>query len=83
MEEQLCEIENIIKDQKPLPSELDEFKLVYNETQALYKSGRYADIHTAMQEELGSICYRILENTAVFKNEEDLKRFLKTAGFEV
>lgn len=83
LEEQLCEIENIIKDQKPLPPKLGEFKLVYNETQALYKSGRYADIHTAMQEELGSICYRILENTAVFKNEEDLKRFLKTAGFEV
>ena len=83
LEEQLCEIEKIIKDQKPLLTELDEFKLVYNETQALYKSGKYADIHTAMQEELGSICYRILENTAVFKNEEDLMRFLKTAGFEV
>lgn len=34
LEEQLCEIEKIIKDQKPLPTELDEFKLVYNETQS-------------------------------------------------
>lgn len=32
LEEQLCEIENIIKDQKPLPTEFDEFKLVYEET---------------------------------------------------
>ena len=83
LEEQLCEIENIIKDQKPLPTELDEFKLVYNETQALYKSGKYADIHTTMQEELGSICYRILENTAVFKEEKDLLNFLTEAGFEI
>lgn len=36
-----------------------------------------------MREELGSICYRILENTAVFKEEKDLMLFLKTAGFEV
>jgi len=36
-----------------------------------------------MQEELGSICYRILENTAVFKKEEDLLLFLQQAGFEI
>lgn len=83
LEEQLCEIENIIKDKKPLPPEFAEFKLVYDETKALYASGKHTDIHTAMQEELGSICYRILENTAVFKEEKDLMRFLKTAGFDI
>ena len=83
LEEQLCEIENVIKDQKPLPPELDEFKLVYDETKALYESGKYADMRTAMQEELGSICYRILENTAVFKKEKDLMRLLEDAGFEI
>ena len=46
-------------------------------------SGKYKDIHKAMQEELGSICYRILENTAVFKEENYLLEFLQGAGFEI
>lgn len=35
----------------------------------------------AINEELGSICYRILNNTAVFKQKEDLLAFLTTLGF--
>ena len=83
LEEQLNEIERIIEAKSALPPEYAEFKLVYDETKALYESGKYEDIHKALQEELGSICYRILENTAVFKREEDFLRFLKTAGFEI
>ncbi len=83
LEEQLNEIERIIEAKSALPPEYAEFKLVYDETKALYESGKYADIHKALQEELGSICYRILENTAVFKREEDFLRFIKTAGFEI
>ena len=48
---------------------------------ALYESGKYADIHKALQEELGSICYRILENTAVFKREEDFFAVYKNGRF--
>ena len=66
-----------------MPPEYAAFKLVYDETKALFESGKYADIHRAMQEELGSVCERILENTAVFKEEEDLHNFLREAGFEV
>ena len=83
LEEQLNEIERIIEAKSALPPEYAEFKLVYDETKALYESGKYEDIHKALQEELGSICYRIPENTAVFKREEDFLRFLKTAGFEI
>lgn len=83
LEEELNKIKRIIEAKSALPPEYAEFKLVYDETKALYESGKYADIHKAMQEELGSICYRILENTAVFKREEDFLRFLKTAGFEI
>lgn len=83
LEEELNKIKRIIKAKSELPPEYAEFKLVYDETKALYESGKYADIHKALQEELGSICYRILENTAVFKREEDFLRFLKTAGFEI
>ena len=83
LEEELNKIKRIIEAKSALPPEYAEFKLVYDETKALYESGKYEDIHTALQEELGSICYRILENTAVFKREEDFLRFLKTAGFEI
>lgn len=83
LEEELNKIEGIIESKTQLPPEYAAFKLVYEETKALYESGKYADIHTAMREELGSICERILENTAVFKEEEDLHNFLREAGFEV
>ena len=83
LEEELNKIEQIIEAKTQLPPEYSAFKLVYDETKTLYESGKYADIHTAMQEELGSICYRILENTAVFREEKYLLEFLKEAGFEI
>ena len=72
----------MIETKKPLHSEYSQFQLVYDETKALYNSGKYKTVHQAMQEELGSVCYRILENTAVFKEEKDLLAFLATVGFE-
>lgn len=83
LEEQLGKIEKIIEDNGEFSSEYKEFGLVYGETKSLYESGKFSSVHAAMQEELGSICYRILENTAVFKTEADFCAFLKIAGFEV
>lgn len=83
LEDELSAVEKFIVENQSLPEEYSQFGLVYNETKALYESGKYSDIHTAMQEELGSICYRILENTAVFKEENNLLEFLKKAGFEI
>ena len=83
LEEELNKVESFITTKIQLPPEYAAFKLVYEETKALFESGKYADIHTAMREELGSICERILENTAVFKEEEDVHNFLREAGFEV
>ncbi len=83
LEEQLSHVEAAIEANKPLPPEYAEFKLVYTETKALYEGGKFANAHAAMQEELGSVCYRILENTAVFKEEKDLLKFLKELGFTV
>ena len=82
LDEELKQVEALIEQGKPLPDSQAQFALVYEETKALYEGGNYADVHTAMQEELGSICYRILENTAVFKNESDFISFLISAGFE-
>ncbi|MCH5165218.1 MAG: hypothetical protein J1G01_02325 [Clostridiales bacterium] len=83
LDEELNEIKKIIVDKQALPENYKQFALVYEETKALYESGKYKDIDTAMWEELGSICYRILENTAVFKQENDFIEFLKSVGFVV
>ena len=36
----------------------------------------------AIQRELGSICYRILGNTAVFKDKELTVKFMEGLGFK-
>ncbi|MDE6585247.1 MAG: galactose-1-phosphate uridylyltransferase [Clostridia bacterium] len=82
LEEELAHVEKCIEEKQPLPAEYSQFKLVYDETSKLYKSGKFENVHAAMQEELGSICYRILENTAVFKDDADLIKFLQSAGFD-
>lgn len=80
--EQLARVEECIVTSKPLPDDLAEFEMVYCETKALAKSLDKATVHAAMQSELGSICRRILQNTAVFKTDEQFTSFLKGLGFE-
>ena len=75
LEEQLGEIEKLVAQGKPLPPEYAEFKLVYDEVKAIG-----GNAHEAMQKELGSICNRILENTAVFKDKKQTIEFLKDLG---
>ena len=83
LEEELNELERLITEKQPLPDSYAQFSLVYEEAKELYESGRYGDIHTAMKEEMGNICYRILENTAVFKHESDFLAFLESVGLKV
>ena len=83
LDEELGEVKKLIADKKPLPEQYSQFKLVYEETKELYESGKYKDIDSAMWEELGSICYRILQNTAVFKTDAQLIEFVKTVGFSL
>lgn len=82
LESELAEIERIIEEKRELPPEYEAFRLVYNETKAIYGNGNL-NVHEAMQEELGSICARILENTAVFKDRALTIEFLKNLGCEL
>ena len=69
---------------KPLTEELGEFSLVYEEVKA--RVGCTSDmgsVKNAMREELGSICNRILENTAVFKDKRQTVAFMQELGFEI
>ncbi len=79
LELQLKELEDCIVNGS-LTEELSEFELVYNETKAIYDRG--IPVHEAMKQELGSICRRILQNTAVFKDDGKFLDFLGNIGFK-
>ena len=76
LESELYELEQVIASGKELPNSLADFKLVYDEVKAIG-----GDVHEAIKQELGSICGRILENTAVFKQKSQTVEFLKDLGF--
>ena len=68
---QLGLIEDALAEGKPLPEEVGEFTLEWDELTATLNGERDRDaIHAAVQDELGSVCERILGNTAVFKHKE-------------
>ena len=64
-----------------LPAELEDFRLVYDEITAKGNVKTKAQADEAMREELGSICERILKNTAVFESHEATAQFLRGIGF--
>lgn len=78
---ELDQLEDVIVNGQKLPDNLAQFKLVYDEINADLTERTKASVHSAMEGELASICNRILQNTAVFKNEEDFVAFLKGCGF--
>lgn len=80
--EQLDQLEDAIISGN-LPTEMSDFTMVYNEAKALTKSLNKQDVHVAVQTEIASICYRILQNTAVFKKESDFVDFLKLSGLKL
>lgn len=84
LEAQLGEIEELIAAEKPLTEELKDFRLVYDEvTERVGRERNISTVKSAMREELGSICNRILENTAVFKDKQQTVAFMNDLGFSL
>ena len=84
LEAQLGEIEKLLAAGDPLSDELADFKLVYDEVASKIGENRNKNvIHDAMKAEIGSICARILENTAVFKDKRKTVAFMESLGFRV
>ena len=78
LEKELGEMEEAILEKRALPESLKEYEMVFGEVKALISDHpSKEEIHRAVESELGSICARILENTAVFKNKEQDIAFLK------
>ena len=71
LEKELGEIVDCIVKVEALPKDMSDYKSVYDEIIELCggKRGK-ADVEQAVKKELGSICSRILDNTAVFKDKK-------------
>lgn len=64
-----------------LPQRIADFSLEYDEIiRALRGSREPGKVHTAVLDEIGSVCSRILGNTAVFKRPEQTEEFLRGLG---
>lgn len=82
LETELDEIKHLIHEGKGLTLELVDYQMVYDEIVALC-NGNYSleNIDNAIKEELGSVCSRILDNTAVFKDVKYSVEYLLDLGF--
>lgn len=77
---QLDAIKQALRNGNDLPEDEAEFSLVWQELNDKLSTDRDENtIDQAIKDELGSICYRILQNTAVFKKHDDLIDFLSGA----
>lgn len=84
LEGQLGELAGLISECKPLGGELSEFAGIYDEIIQL-SDGDFSrqNVDMAVRRELGSVCSRILENTAVFKDKMQTVKFLEDMGFSL
>ena len=83
LETELEELRQLIHQGKELTPELSDFQMIFDEIKVLC-NGDYSldNIARAIEDELGSVCSRILENTAVFKDVKYSIAFLEDLGFE-
>lgn len=80
--DQLGLVEEALAEGRDLPDEVSEFSLEWGELAETLAGNRDREaIHQAVRDELGSVCYRILGNTAVFKQKATTQTFLESLGF--
>ena len=80
--DQLGIVEEALAEGRDLPDEVSEFSLEWGELAETLAGNRDREaIHQAVHDELGSVCYRILGNTAVFKQKATTQTFLESLGF--
>ncbi|WEV60018.1 galactose-1-phosphate uridylyltransferase [Bifidobacterium sp. ESL0728] len=79
---QLGEIEDALAQGTSLLASESAFKPQWDEISAALGGNRdKAAIKAAVRDELGSVCERILGNTAVFKRKEQTQSFMESLGF--
>ena len=82
LQRQLALLAQALEDGRGLPEELPEFAMIFEEIRRLLGEARDKEsVEDAIRTELGSVCVRILENTAVFPSEADTASFLAECGW--
>lgn len=81
LKEQLSEIAKTLTTGESLPEELSDFALLFEEIKVKHPVLTAEQAEGAIKEELADICYRILQNTAVFGTHKETVRFLEELGF--
>ena len=82
LEKELGEIKALIVEGKGLSEELKDYQMIYDEILSLLNGERSeAAVDAAIKDELGSVCERILDNTAVFKDRALTVAFMEDLGF--
>ncbi|PST47663.1 galactose-1-phosphate uridylyltransferase [Bifidobacterium callitrichos] len=79
--DQLGRLEAALAAGEPLPEDCAEFRSQWDEIAAKLDGAHDPEtIHAAVEDELGSVCERILGNTAVFKDKHTTAQFLRNLG---
>ena len=78
--DQLSAIEDALAAGGGLPRQLSEFSPIWDELQASLAGSSRAAIRRVICDELGSVAWRMLENTAVLRAKEDTRVFLQGLG---
>lgn len=81
LQAQLQQIKEALIADMPLPKSLNEFSMIWRELRAMAPSFTASSAEEAVRRELASVCFRILGNTAVFKEAEETAEFLTERGF--
>lgn len=81
---QLKQLEEALVAGNPLPKDLAAFRPQWEELASSLGPGDHAmrTVQAAVRDELGSVCFRILGNTAVFRKKSETLDFLERIGFE-
>lgn len=81
LETQIAQLNSCLVEKTKLPADMADFKYIYDEI--IKENGKdYTKVEAtiAIKAELGSVCERILGNTAVFKTKEETANFLTSLG---
>ncbi len=78
---ELTKLKDLLISGEKLPEEMSDYAMIFGEMKEIAPSFTEDTARAAIEKELGSICERILKNTAVFKSHEETAEYLKGIGF--
>lgn len=81
LSQQLERVKEVLVSGGELPEELRDFEMIFSELKAGGEKFTEEEAQAAIRRELGSVCERILKNTAVFASHNETADFLKGLGF--